>query len=602
MEDHGTHDYQTVHHVFARQVAQHPNRTAVTAQDGCLTYAELDARANQLAHGLRSLGVTSGSVVGVCVERSTGLVIALLAVLKAGASYLPLDLKQPAGRLTAMLREAGAEIVVTQASLAERLGSLAGTSVFLDVPGGSFAGFPTTAPQTDSSPADPAYVMYTSGSTGQPKGVCVPHRGVSRLVVGTDFVDIRDDDVFLHIAHIAFDASTWEIWAPLLNGGRLVMAPPGDLSPSEISSLVRSHGVTALFLTTALFHVMTEQGLADLRGLRYLLFGGEVLSVRHANRALRELPATALLHVYGPTENTTFTTSHAITEPVLGTTVPIGAPIRGTTVYVLDEDMAPVPDGTVGELYTGGLGVAHGYLNGAELTAERFVPDPFSATPGERLYRTGDLVSRRPDGALEFHGRADNQVKIRGFRIEPGEIEAALREHEDISDAVVVPRDRPGGERDLMAAYVSSELLSTTEIRAHLSMTLPHYMLPAAYVRVDRLPLKPNGKVDRAALRELSPAGRPDLSTEFREPDSPIAVWLAELLADLLSLDSVGSDDDFFELGGHSLMAARITSAVQAKFDVSIPALTFYEESTVAGLSSFIASKLPQPVLPGGGR
>jgi amino acid adenylation domain-containing protein len=602
MRDHATHDGQTVQHAFARQVAEHPDHTAVTAQDGSLTYAELDARANQLAHGLRSLGVTPGSVVGVCVERSTGLAIALLAVLKAGAGYLPLDPGQPTARLTAMLREAGAEIAVTQASLAERLGSLAATSVFLDVPGGFFSGFPATAPQIDSSPADTAYVIYTSGSTGQPKGVRVPHRGISRLVVDTDFADIRDDDVFLHVAHIAFDASTWEIWGALLNGGCVVMAPPGDLSPGEIASLVRSHGVTVLFLTTALFHVMTEQGLADLRGLRYLLTGGEVTSVRHVNRALAELPGTALIHAYGPTENTTFTTCHAVTEPVRGTTIPIGRPIRGTTVHVLGEDMAPVPDGTVGELYTGGLGVADGYLNAAELTAERFVPDPFSATPGERLYRTGDLVSRRPDGALEFHGRADNQVKIRGFRIEPGEIEAALREHRDVSDAVVVPRDRPGSERDLMAAYVSAEVLTTADIRAHLSLTLPQYMLPAAYVRVDRLPLKPNGKVDRAALQELSPAGRPELGTEFREPASPIAVWLAELLADMLSVDSVGSDDDFFELGGHSLMAARITSEVKAEFGVSIPVLTFYEESTVAGLSSFIASQLPQAALPGGRR
>jgi amino acid adenylation domain-containing protein len=602
MTDHVTRDDQTVHHGFARQVAEHPDRTAVTAPDGSLTYAELDARANQLAHGLRSLGVFPGSVVGVCVERSTGLATALLAVLKAGAGYLPLDPAQPSGRLAGMLREAGAEIVVTQASLAERLGSLAATSVFLDVPGGSFSGFPATAPPADSSPADTAYVIYTSGSTGQPKGVRVPHRGVTRLVVDTDFIDLREDDVFLHLAHIAFDASTWEIWGPLLNGGSVVMAPPGDLSPGEIAALVRRHGVTVLFLTTALFHVMTEHGLADLRGLRYLLTGGEVTSVRHMNRALAELPDTALIHAYGPTENTTFTTCHAVTEPVPGTTIPIGVPIRGTTVHVLGKDMAPVPDGTVGELYTGGLGVADGYLNEAELTAERFVPDPFSATPGARLYRTGDLVSRRPDGALEFHGRADNQVKIRGFRIEPGEIEVALREHRDVLDAVVVPRDRPGGERDLMAAYVSSEVLTTADIRAHLSMTLPQYMLPAAYVRVDRLPLKPNGKVDRAALVQLSPAGRPELSTEFREPGSPIAVWLAELLADMLGVDAVGSDDDFFELGGHSLMAARITSAVQAEFGVGIPVLTFYEEPTVSGLSSFIAAQLSLAALPAGGR
>jgi amino acid adenylation domain-containing protein len=594
-------DQAVVHQEFARRVAEHPNDPALAAHDGCLTYAELDARANQLAHGLRSVGVTHGSAVGVCVERSAQLVVALLAVIKAGGGYLALDPKQPASRLAAILQDAGAEIVVTQASLAARVDAVAGTSVVLDMPGGSFSGFPATAPQPDSSPADTAYVAYTSGSTGRPKGVRVPHRAVSRLVVGTDFISIGRDDVFLQLAPVAFDASVLEIWGALLNGGRLVMAPPGDLSPGEISSLVRSNDVTVLWLTAGLFHVMVDEGLAGLRGLRYLLAGGDVLSVEHVNRALRELPGTTLINGYGPTENTTFTCCHAITGPVTGPRVPIGRPIRGTTVYLLDAQMAPVPDGTVGELYAGGLGLADGYLNSPELTAERFVRNPFSPVPGERLYRTGDLAARSADGILEFHGRVDRQVKIRGFRVEPAEIEAALREHKDIADAVVVPRDRPGAERDLMAAYVSEEILTAAELRRHLSTMLPQYLLPAAYLRLDRLPLTAAGKVDRAAVPGLARPVRPDLSTEFRAPGPPVGSWLAELWADLLGMDSVGAEDDFFELGGHSLIAARITSEVLAEFSIFVPALAFYEEPTIAGLASFITAQLPETVLLTGG-
>jgi amino acid adenylation domain-containing protein len=587
-------DQETVPQAFARQVAEHPDDLALTALDGDLTYAELDARANRLAHGLRGLGVTRGSAVGVCADRSAHLVVALLAVLKAGGGYLALDPREPVSRLARFLLDADAEVVLTEASLAARIEAIAGTPVVLDGPGGSFADLPATPPGTDPSPADVAYFAYTSGSTGRPKGVCVPHRAVSRLVVGTDFITIRPDDVFLQLAPLAFDASVLEIWGPLLNGGRLVMAPPGDLSPQEISALVRGNGVTVLWLTAGLFHVMTDEGLADLQGLRYLLAGGDVLSVEHVNRALRELPATTLINGYGPTENTTFTTCHTITGPVLGSRVPIGRPIRGTSVYLLDENMAQVPDGSVGEIYTGGLGLAHGYLNSPQLTAERFVRNPFSAGPDERLYRTGDLAIRSADGVLEFHGRVDRQVKVRGFRIEPAEIEAALRAHPDIADAVVVPRDRPGAERDLMAAYVSAEVLTAAELRRHLSMTLPPYLLPAAYLRLDRLPLMTTGKVDRAALAELALPARPDLSTEFRAPDSPIARWLAELWADLLGIASVGVEDDFFELGGHSLIAARITNEVMAEFGIFVSAVTFYEEPTIAGLSSFVAGQLAE--------
>ncbi|WP_197321538.1 non-ribosomal peptide synthetase [Saccharomonospora sp. NB11] len=561
---------ETITAAFARQVAARPDAVAVSTGDSELSYAELDARSDRLADHLLGLGVSPEDAVGVALPRSVDLVVALLGVLKTGAAYLALDPQQPEERRALVLKDAEVDVVVTPDLLAR-------------------------VPEQGSRPPAPpgggertAYIAYTSGSTGVPKGVCVPQRAVLRLVSSQNFLDIRHDDVFLQLAPVAFDASTLEIWGPLLNGARLVVAPPGELSPRDLADLVRDTGVTVLWLTAGLFHTVVEAGAESLRGLRCLLAGGDVLSAAHVDRALSALPDTRLVNGYGPTENTTFTACHVITEPVGDTSVPIGLPVNGTTVHLLDDDLRPVPDGEIGELYAGGLGVATSYRNDPALTARRFLPDPFSATPGARLYRTGDLARRRPDGVLEFHGRIDDQVKIRGFRVEIGEIEAALRRHPDVQDVAVVVQ-QPNGERVLAAFYVSELTMTSAELREHLTSIVPRYMVPSVFCHVDALPLNHNGKVDRERLSHTSLPERPELSTDYRAPATEDERWLAQLWADLMQVSEVGVDDDFFELGGHSLMATRITVEIAEHYGRTIPAVAFYENPTIAELARLLA-------------
>ncbi|MFF9572314.1 amino acid adenylation domain-containing protein [Streptomyces sp. NPDC014685] len=569
------HHASTITAAFARQVAARPDAVAVSAPDATLSYAELDARAGLLAGHLRELGVVPESRVAVDLPRSADLVVTLLAVLKAGGCYLALDPQQPEERRALVLKDAGAQLVVTPELLA------AATAV---------TAAPGPAPLPGSGPQSTAYLAYTSGSTGAPKGVCVPHRAVIRLVREQELLPIRPDDVFLLLAPVAFDASTLELWGPLLNGARLVVAPPEDPSPAGIEDLVRREGVTTLWLTAGLFHsVVTAHRLRGMRGLRHLIAGGDVLSTAHVERALRELPDTRLVNGYGPTENTTFTTCHVVTGAVGEGPVPIGVPLTGSTVHLLDEHLLPVPEGRPGELYTGGSGLAHGYQGDPALTAARFLPDPFATTPGGRLHRTGDLARRRPDGALEFLGRTDLQLKIRGFRVEPNEIEAALRTHPEIDDAAVVAQ-RPHGERILAAFYVTERTLTTAELRTHLAALVPRYMIPAVYLRVDELPLNRNGKTDRARLAATTMPGRPELSTDYRAPADEHERWLAELWADLLQIDEVGVDDDFFELGGHSLMATRITVEIDERYGRTVAPVAFYEHPTVAELAEMLAA------------
>jgi acyl-coenzyme A synthetase/AMP-(fatty) acid ligase/acyl carrier protein len=411
---------------------------------------------------------------------------------------------------------------------------------------------------------------------------------VLRLVTEPNYLDIGPDDTFLQFAPIAFDASTLEIWAPLLNGARLAVFPPYEPTLDQLAETVGQEGVTVLWLTAGLFHQMVEGPVARLSGVRQLLAGGDVLSVAHVNKALAALPGIRIINGYGPTENTTFTCCHVMTEPLESETVPIGVPITGTQVYVLDENLRPVPGHEAGELFTGGDGVALGYLGRPEQTAERFVPDPFGPRPGGRLYRTGDLVRRLPDGTVEFLGRADNQVKIRGFRIEPGEVEAALLARPEISDAAVVAQQSDRAGRRLIAFFVSDQGISVPDLRLGLGTTLPPYMVPASFVRVPALPLTANGKVDRAALQQTVGRERPDVGSDYLAPSGEVEELLAAIWGDLMEIDEVGADDDFFELGGHSLMATRITAQIAALWGVEIRPRAFYENPTVAELAQAI--------------
>ncbi|HST61450.1 MAG TPA: amino acid adenylation domain-containing protein, partial [Longimicrobium sp.] len=450
--------------LFAQAAAAAPQGVALAWEGGRMTYAELDGRANRLAHHLRRAGVAAGTRVGVCLERGPEMVVALLAALKAGGAYVPLDPAYPAERLAFMLADTAVPVLVTESALAERLPPHAARIVRVDADAAAIAAEPADAPAAGTDPEAVAYVMYTSGSTGRPKGVEVPHRAIVRLVRGQDFVSIDPSDVFLQLAPTSFDAATLELWGPLLNGACLAIHPAGQPSVESIGRALGEHGVTVLWLTAGLFHLVVEERIEVLRGVRQLIAGGDVLSVPHVRRVLAELPETALINGYGPTENTTFTCCHRITEAEDGGSIPIGRPIANTYVRVLDAGMQPVPVGVAGELYAGGAGLALGYLNRPELTAETFVADPY--LPGARLYRTGDRVRWLADGTIEFLGRVDTQVKVRGFRVEPGEIEAVLRTHPGVREAGVVVREDTAGDRRLVA-YVAGEV-AADEVREHL--------------------------------------------------------------------------------------------------------------------------------------
>lgn len=564
--------------LFRQIVARHSARTAIRAWDDELTYHELHRRVDRVAHRLRQAGSVPGTVVGVHLPRSAAAVVGLLAILRCGAAYVALDERYPPEHRNTLLRDAAVDLVLTMSSGLPDLPAGCRTLAVAD----ALSSGPAPSVVHQGSPDHLAYLAYTSGSTGKPKGVCVPHRAVVRLAVENGFLPVRHDDVFVQYAPLAFDASTLEVWAPLFNGACLVIPPPGDLSAVEICAFAAGQRATVLWLTAGLFHRAVEAGLDNLRGLRYLLAGGDVLSVPHVNRAIAALPDTVLINGYGPTENTTFSTCHRMSSVVTGSTVPIGQPIRGTTAYILDDWLWPVDDGQVGELYVGGTGVAHGYLGDPALTATRFVADPFAATSGSRMYRTGDLV-RRTGKQLEFVGRRDRQVKIRGFRVEPVEVEAVAASAPGVTAAVVVAQDDTFGARRLAAFFTGTA--SVLEIRRRLTEVLPTYAVPARVTRLDVMPLTANGKVDRTGLAGRESHSRPEVSADHRKPGTELELSITQLWEDLMGLDGIGADDDFFELGGHSLLGVQILAELRQAHGVEVSPLSFYLDPTPAGMA-----------------
>ncbi|RKH27986.1 non-ribosomal peptide synthetase, partial [Corallococcus sp. CA041A] len=573
-----------VHVHFARQVQRTPDAVALEQGDATLTYAQLEARANQLAHHLRALGIVPGARVGVAIERSFELVTALLAILKAGAAFVPVDRNAPVERIATLLEDADVGVVLTHQPFASKLPA-SGTRVWLDAQQDVIAARPTHALDVSVEGESLAYVMFTSGSTGRPKGVCVPHRGITRLVLGSTFMRFGPDEVWLQFAPVAFDASTLEMWGALLHGAKLVLAPPHALSLEELATQLRRHRVSALFLTTALFEQMALHQGEVLAGVSQLLTGGELMPWARLRDHLARLPDDAtLMHAYGPTENTTFSTTLPLHRgAVVEGPVSIGRPIPNSTAYVLDAHLHPVPVGVAGEVYVGGPGLAWGYLHRPDLTAERFVPHPFTSIPGERLYRTGDKARWLEDGTLDFLGRVDFQVKVRGFRIEPGEIETALHAAPGVNEAVVVVRGVDTDKR--LVGYVTAHdghALEADDLKAHLRRHLPEYMVPSALVVLEALPLNVNGKVDRKALPEPEDTSR---SVGFVAPRTATEEQLAALFAEVLRVERVGIQDDFFALGGHSLLATQLVSRVRATFAVELPLRALFEAPTVEGLA-----------------
>jgi aspartate racemase len=588
-----------VHQLFEAQVARRPDAVAVVFGTEQLTYAALNARANQLAHHLQRLGVGPEGRVGICVERSLDLIVGLLAILKAGGAYLPLDPSYPSERLAFMLEDAQAPVLLTQAQLVDRVRGSSAQVVCLDRDWPQIARASAANPASRTSSENLAYVIYTSGSSGTPKGVCIPHRAVLRLVCNSNYVNLTAADRVAQASTAAFDAATFEIWGALLHGSRLVgMSREEVLSPSALARRLREEGITTLFLTTALFQELARERPGIFQPVRHLLFGGEAVDPERVREVLADSPPARLLHVYGPTETTTFATWYEVEAVAQGArTIPIGGPLTNTELYVLDERLAPVPVGVAGELHIGGAGLARGYLNRPGLTAEKFVPHPFSRERGARLFRTGDRVRCRGDGSLEFLGRLDQQVKIRGFRIEPGEVGAALRQHAGVREAVVLPREDQAGEKRLVAYVVPHPEAQPTgsELRQSLQERLPEYLIPAYFVMLEALPLTHNGKLDRSALPTPDPA---PLETQraFAAPRDPIERQLAGIWEKLLGIRPIGIHDSFFDLGGHSLLAVRLVTAIERALGQRVPVAAVFQARTVEQLAALLRQQGGTPL------
>jgi amino acid adenylation domain-containing protein len=579
-----------VHELFEEQAATRPDAVAIIFNDERITYAELNKRANQLAHYLRRLGVAPDMLVGLCMERSIRMVVALLGILKAGGAYVPLDPQYPMERLAFMLADAAVPVMVTQEELLDELPAHWAQVISLDAEWELITEESDENPASVTRPENLAYINYTSGSTGRPKGVEVAHHGISRLLFGVDYVHLEAEQTLLQASPVTFDASTFEIWGALLHGARLILFPERIPTASALRDVITRHRVTTMWLTSSLFNAVIDEDATALRGLKQLLVGGEALSVQYVRRALEQLPEVELINCYGPTENTTFTCCYPMTHPSqIGNSISIGRPISNTQVYILDESLQPVPVGVAGELYTGGDGLARGYLNRPELTAERFVPNPFSSEAGARLYQTGDVVRHLSDGNIEFIGRRDDQVKVRGFRIELGEIESALSAHATVSETVVVVREDVPGDKRLVAYLVTTEpsALIASELRAFLKEKLPDYMVPQSFVTLEALPLSPNGKVDRRALPTPEQT-RTEVEDTYVAPRSPVEEGLARIWSEVLGVERIGVYDDFFELGGHSLLATQVISRVRDSFQIEIALRQMFESPTIDGLSTAV--------------
>ncbi|MEO6238618.1 MAG: amino acid adenylation domain-containing protein [Vicinamibacterales bacterium] len=584
-----------IHELFAARVALHPDAPAVVLNDRSLTYGDVDLRSSQLARYLIARGVRPGDRVALYLNRTPEMIIALMAILKAGAAYLPLDFSAPIDRLGFMLADADVRLLVSEGSLLQRLPAHAGETVVLEDAIRAAAHERTDALPRLATADSLAYVNYTSGSTGTPKGVEIVHRSVNRLVCAVQYVDLGTNETLLHAAPLSFDASTFEIWGALLNGGLCVLFPDAILTPAGLARTIREHRVTTVWLTAAFFNAVIDQDVTALRGIRQLLIGGEALSVPHVRRALDALPDVQIINGYGPTETTTFATCHRITRPLDSglRSIPIGRPIRNTQVHVLDGRLREVPLGAVGELYIGGDGLARGYLNRPELTAEKFVTVALGDEAGVRLYRSGDRVRLRPEGTLDFVGRADSLVKLRGFRIELGEIEQALTGHPAVSQAVVIVSDAAAAGKRIVAYMIAgkeSDRPTTSELRQFLADRLPDYMMPAAFVWLVTFPVTANGKLDRRALPAPG-SDRPDLSEVYLPPRSAVERLLCSAFADVLALDRVGVADGFFDLGGNSLLCLRLLATLRTEHSIDVPVVAFFRTPTVEGLARYLESE-----------
>ncbi|SCX62694.1 AMP-binding enzyme C-terminal domain-containing protein, partial [Variovorax sp. EL159] len=578
--------------LFEQQAARAPDAIALVFDDASLSYGELNTRANRLAHHLIAQGVGPEGFVALALPRSPEMITAILAILKAGAAYLPLDVDYPKERLAFMLEDAAPVCTITDIATAQLLPAgvpslcLDDPSLVAELARSSGLDISDAGRRAPLAMLNPAYVIYTSGSTGRPKGVVTTHEDVAHLALNSRWQGSGPARVLQHSTH-TFDASTFELWMPLLSGGQVILAPARELDIPTLRDLIAHQRINTLWLTAGLFHLFAEEDPSCFEGLQHLLAGGDVLLPTAVRRVLARCPSLTLTNGYGPTETTTFATLHSLRHPLQANRgIPIGSALGNTQLYVLDAQLNPVPAGVPGELYIAGTGLARGYLNRAGLSAERFVANPFGA-PGSRMYRSGDLARWRTNGVLDFLGRADQQVKIRGFRIELGDVETALTGLPDIAQAVVIAREEQPGHKQLVGYVVAQDAqrVEAQAVRRTLADRLPDYMVPAAIVVLDSLPLTPNGKLDRKAL----PA--PDFtSRSVRAPRTPQEETLVALFAEVLRLPQVGIDDNFFDLGGHSLLATKLVGRIRSALGIELAIRTLFESPTVDQLSESINS------------
>jgi amino acid adenylation domain-containing protein len=574
------------HQLFERQVERTPDAEAVVFGDRTLSYRELNSRASHLAHYLRSLGVGPETLVGISVERSLEMMVGILGILKAGGAFVPLEPAYPKDRLAFMIDDSGIQVLLTQERLVEHLPPFSGTIIYLEQLANrsdrSYTTYSDDNLDNNTTPQNAAYVIYTSGSTGTPKGVVIAHRGLCNLATAQiRAFNVQPSSRVLQFAALSFDASVSEFAMALLRGATLVIAPREDLIPGErLISLLRDHAITTVTFPPSVLALLPPEEFPDLRTI---IVAGEACGAELVERWA--VDGRLFCNAYGPTENTVCI-SIAECRPE-GCKPTIGRPLANVQVYVLDENMRPAPLGVPGEIYSGGEGLARAYLNRPDLTATRFVPNPYSTVPGARLYRTGDRGRYLPDGQLEFLGRVDHQVKLRGFRIELGEIEAVLCRHDAVRDAIVVAREESNGDKRLVAYVVGDA--ETSELRNYLHERLPDYMAPSAWVTLDALPLTTNGKVDGKAL-PAPDSQRPELASAYIAPRSAIEGDIAEVWQAALGIENVGVNDNFFDLGGHSLHAVQVHAKLRAKFEKNLLLFELFQFPTIAAMAKYISN------------
>ncbi|MBV1920605.1 MAG: amino acid adenylation domain-containing protein, partial [Pseudomonadales bacterium] len=589
---------KTVADLFEKQVDLRGEGLACRFNGVDTSYSELNQLANQLANHLVDSGVTPDQPVAICLDRSREMLVGILAILKVGGAYLPIDPSYPEDRVTYMVDNSAAPVLITNNEHSNRFEFLAQTDtqlLNLDAVAGEIDAkdkqFASIRPENGADSL--AIIIYTSGSTGKPKGVCLSQLAVERLVLNTNYMTFDSSQRFGHGSNVSFDAATFEFWGAMLNGAALIGIDKDTmLSPPKFAEFVRREKINVQFVTTALFNALSKDVPDVFSGIDCVLFGGEACDPGQVAAVLAQEDCPKhLLHLYGPSENATLSTYYDVKEVLSGAnTVPIGYPVANSTLYILDEKQRPVPLGVPGEIYVGGYGVAEGYLNRPDLTAEVFMEDPFSGQPNARMYKTGDLGRLLPGGAAEILGRIDDQVKIRGFRIELGEIEAAVNRLSDIADAVVVVREDQPGNKQLVAycKLAAPDEADLSLIRGSLKQQLPDYMIPAAFVVVDHLPITPNGKVDKKALPV--PSADAYQVSEYVAASNDVEQALADIWQDVLALPQVGIHDDFFDLGGHSLLVTKVSSRIKEKLSIELPLRTLFEVPTIAALAEIIGA------------